>query len=386
MEYLFWIPAFLLFHSYILYPFILFLLNYNKKENCLTYRLSDELPTISILMAAHNEESVIARKIESIFDTTYSLDKIEVLIGSDSSTDKTNDILIEKSKIHPNLQFSIFERRGKANTINELVDKSTGEIIISTDANVFLTPNTLFELVKHFKNDKIGLVDSRMKNTGIQPQGISIQESRYIGREVLIKNREGNIWGSMMGPLGGCFAIRRSVYSKVPANFIVDDFYICMRVLEQGKMAISSLHAAVYEDVSNQLKEEFRRKVRISIGNFQNLFRFKDLLWPPWKGRGFAFVSHKAIRWFGPMLIILAFAANVFLAVKSSYYLIILGIFVVSFLLPLIDFMLKRINIHITFVRFITHFYGMNLALLVGFFKFMKGVKSNVWQPTQRNQ
>lgn len=386
MEYLFWIPAFLIFHSYLLYPLILLLLNHKKKENSITYHIKEELPTISVLMAAHNEEAVVAKKIESIFATNYPVHKIEVLIGSDSSTDNTNNILLEKSKIHPNLQFFLFDRRGKANTINELVDKSTGEIIISTDANVFFTPPTIFELVKHFKNEQIGLVDSRMRNTGIQPQGISIQESRYIGREVLIKNREGKIWGSMMGPFGGCFAIRRCCYSKVPATFFMDDFYICMRVLEQRKMAINSLEANVYEDVSNQIKEEFRRKVRISIGNFQNLFRFKGLLWPPWKGRGFAFLSHKAIRWFGPILIIIALMANISLALNHNGYIPFLVIFGVSFLLPPIDFLLKRINIHITFVRFITHFYGMNLALLVGFFKFIKGVKSNVWQPTQRNQ
>ncbi len=386
MEYLFWIPALLIFHSYILYPIILRILTTKEKKKIEFFSLDDNLPSISILMAAHNEESVIAKKIESIFSTSYPVHKIEVIIGSDSSTDRTNDILSEKSILHPQLQYFIFERRGKANTINELLDKSTGEIIISTDANVFFTQTTIFELVKHFKNDQIGLVDSRMRNTGLQSHGISIQESTYINREVLIKNREGRIWGSMMGPFGGCFATRRSCYNKVPSTFFMDDFYICMRVIEQGFKTINSLDADVYEDVSNQSHEEFRRKVRISIGNFQNLYRFKGLLLPPWKGRAFAFISHKAIRWVGPILIIIALVANIALARENNAYLTVLVIFLVSFLLLPLDFFLKRINIHITFVRFVTHFYGMNLALLVGFYKFIKGVKSNVWQPTQRNQ
>ena len=386
MEYLFWIPTLLIFHSYVLYPLIVFALASKKKENTTTFTLADELPTVSILMAAHNEEAVIAKKIESVFTTTYPLDKIELIIGSDSSTDETNHILTEKSDQFENLKFYIFDRRGKANTINEILDKSSGDIIVSTDANVFFTPSTIFEMVKHFKNEEVGLVDSHMRNTGLKPEGISIQESAYISREVQIKNAEGRIWGSMMGPFGGCFAVRRSCYSKVPNTFFMDDFYICMRVLEQGKRTMNSMGADVYEDVSNKIEEEFRRKVRISIGNFQNFFRFKRLLWPVWSGRSFALISHKAIRWFGPILIIIALAANVVLVERNSSYLPFLFLFGLSFLIPLLDFLLKRINIHITFVRFVTHFYGMNIALLVGFYKFIIGVKSNVWQPTQRNQ
>lgn len=386
MEYIFWIPVILIFHSYVLYPGMLWLLSLRYPNNKLVYINTDTLPTITILMAVHNEEEVISKKIESIFNTTYPADNIEVIVGSDSSTDSTNEQLLQIQKKYPSLQFKIFERRGKSNTINELLDIATGEIVISTDANVFLDQHTIFELVKHFRNPKVALVDTRISNTGINRSGISFQESTYINREVYIKNREGRVWGSMMGPFGGCFAVRKSSYYKVPINFLVDDFYICMKVIEQGQHAINSMTAFVYEDVSNHIEEEFRRKVRISVGAFQNLWHFKHLLWPPFKGRAFAFLSHKVIRWFGPFLILLALASNIVLSMHSNFYSTLLLLFLASFLLPLVDFMLKKINIHITFVRFITHFYGMNLALLLGFFKFIKGVKSNVWQPTQRNQ
>jgi Glycosyltransferases, probably involved in cell wall biogenesis len=384
--YLFWIPVALIFHSYVLYPSILWLLAIWHPNNKHTYATSDSLPIVTILMAVYNEEAVIHKKIESIFNTTYPLKKLQVIVGSDSSTDRTDQILTQLSKEHASLHFLKFQRRGKSNTINELVDMAAGEIIISTDANVIFDTNTIFELVKHFKNPTIGLVDSRVSNTGVIKSGISIPESTYINREVHIKNREGRVWGSMMGPFGGCFAIRKSCYKKVPPTFLVDDFFICMKVIEQKLSTINSMDAIVYEDVSNYIDEEFRRKVRISIGAFQNLWHFKRLLWPPYKGRSFAFLSHKVIRWFGPFLIALALGANMVLAMQSNFYQILLILFLASFLISLIDFLLKRINIHITFVRFITHFYGMNLALLLGFFKFVKGVKSNVWQPTQRNQ
>jgi cellulose synthase/poly-beta-1,6-N-acetylglucosamine synthase-like glycosyltransferase len=338
-------------------------------------------------MAAFNEGAVIGQKIDSIFNTNYPKDRIELLVGSDCSTDTTNAIVWQKKDQYGRITFLEFtQRQGKANIMNQLLDLAQGEIIISTDANVFLAHDTVFNLVKFFKDESIGLVDSRMTNTGLKKEGISIQESRYISREVMIKYREGLIWGAMMGPFGGCFAIRKSCYSKVPKNYFMDDFYINMKVIGKGMKTINSLDAIVYEDVSNRIREEFRRKVRISIGNFQNLVEFKGLLWPPFSGVSFAFLSHKVLRWFGPFFIITALIMSIFLSFQSQFYQIVLAIQLFFFLLPLIDIFLRIINVHLLALRFVTHFISMNFALLFGLFKFLKGVSSNVWQPTQRNQ
>jgi len=347
----------------------------------------EELPTAPIIMAAHNEEGMIGRKIDSIFDTTYPNQKIEVLIGSDCSTDKTNSIVKEKTQEFGKIIFLEFtERQGKANIMNQLLDQSKGEIIISTDANVLFSPNTIFNVIKYFKNLNVGLVDTHMMNTGLNKQGISIQESTYISREVMIKNREGNLWGTMMGPFGGCFAIRKSCYHKVPKNFFMDDFYINMKVLERGKRTMSSLDSLVYEDVSNKLSEEFRRKIRISIGNFQNLSVFKHLLWPPYKALGFSFLSHKVIRWFGPFLLLLAFISNVILMIDYKYFEYLFLVQIILYALTLMDFLLRKFDIHLLVLLFSSHLISMNTAIRVGLIKNLKEVKSNVWQPTQRNQ
>ncbi len=387
MAVVFFISVFLILHSYVLYPLILWLLTINKKPKYQQYTPNDELPHVSILMAAHNEESVIKQKIESVFSTSYPLSKIEVLVGSDCSTDSTVDILKGIVTNNPNVTFVEFNcRQGKVGVINHLLDSARGEIIISTDANVFLTPTTIFELVKFFKDDQIGLVDTQMVNTGLKKEGISIQESAYINREVLIKFREGLLWGTMIGPFGGCYAVRRECYHKPPINTLVDDFYINMKVLELGKKCINSRDAIVYEDVSNLIKEEFRRKVRISIGNFQNLKRFWRMLWPPTKPVAFAFLSHKVLRWVGPILILLSLSTSIFLSFYSELFFFALVAQLVILSLPLFDFILRNIKIHVLLLRFATHFLSMNLALLVGLIKYFKGVNSNVWQPTQRNQ
>lgn len=357
------------------------------KKPLLKYSPEDQLPFVSILVAAHNEEAVIEKKIRSILQTTYPISQIEVIIGSDSSTDKTNSIVRSLEIEFTNLKLIEFSaRQGKVSIVNQLVDIAKGDIVVSTDANVFLEENTLFELIKFMKDPEVGLVDSRMVNTGLNRTGISIQESIYITHEVMVKYREGMLWGTMIGPFGGCYAIQKELFVKPPSNFLVDDFYINMRVLEQGKESLNNLEARVYEDVSNDLGEEFRRKIRIAQGNFQNLAALRSMLWPPFSAVAFAFLSHKVIRWFGPILIFIALLSSGVLAINSPLFLTLFLAQVGLLALPVIDFLLKSIGLHVLPLRFATHFVSMNIALFVGLTKYLKGVQSNVWQPTRRYQ
>ncbi|MDD3687510.1 MAG: glycosyltransferase [Bacteroidales bacterium] len=384
LQILFWISVFLVFHTYVLYPLIIRILAHNKQTN---YADAKHFPSVTIIMSLYNEESVISEKLDSIFASDYPIDKVSIIIGSDNSDDKTNEIVSNYASRYKNIDFTAFsQRQGKSNVINNMINKSHADILILSDANVFFDKNTIAELVKPFADDKIGLVDTNMKNTGLKKEGISIQEKSYISREVNIKNREGILWGTMMGPFGGCFAIRHDLYSPVPKNFLVDDFYICMKVIEKGYKAVNNLNAVVYEDVSNNLSDEFRRKVRIATGDFQNLNEFKKMLWPPWTGLSFSFMSHKVLRWITPLFIISAWILNFILAFDSLFYLILFAGYNFVIILPLADFLLKKINIHNVILRFITHFFTMNLALLRGMFKAIKGVESNVWKPTKRNQ
>ncbi|MDD3567594.1 MAG: glycosyltransferase [Bacteroidales bacterium] len=387
MSILFFISVFLLFHSYILYPILLWLFAFNKRLSYQHYGHKDELPSVSVVMAAYNEEAVVESKLMSVLATDYPLSRVEIIVGSDCSTDSTDDILKKIAQEYPQVTFVGFaQRQGKIAIINHLLAKASGSIIISTDANVMFTPSTIFELVKYFKDERIGLVDSRMVHKGLSKTGISIQESTYITHEVMIKHREGLLWGTMIGPFGGCYAIRKELFCSPPANFLVDDFYINMKVIEQGKKCINNLHALAIEDVSNVLQEEFRRKVRIGMGNFQNLGQFAGMLWPPTKPVAFSFLSHKVLRWLGPILLLLALVSTIALSFQSVFFHWVLVAFVVMLAIPLVDFICKSIKIHISPLRFVTHFFSMNLALLVGLIKYFKGVKSNVWQPTQRNQ
>lgn len=382
---LFWFSGLMVFHSYVLFPLILKFLARNKSLD-FTSEEQDELPKLSILVAAFNEELVIAEKVESVFKSNYPIDKFELLIGSDNSTDQTNSIVQSFADRYPNLVFKAYQkRRGKQNVVNDLYHLSTGSILILTDANVIFDVNTLLEIARPFQNTEIGLVDTNMINRGMREEGISHQEKAYISREVLIKHQESVVWGSMMGPFGGCYAIRREDYSKVPSNALVDDFYINMKIFDKGKKAVNNLDAKVYEDVSNDIKVEMIRKIRIATGNFQNLRWFGHLLWPMNNGIAFTFLSHKVLRWLGPFFILFALVSSAFL-IDLEFYKWVFFLQLAALFLPLVDFILKTMNIHLRVLRFITHFYSMNIALFIGFFRFSRGVKSGVWKVTKRNQ
>ena len=171
------------------------------------------MPDISVIMSVYNEDKVLENKINSIFNTSFPKEKMEVLIGSDGSNDRTEEILGKMNKKLTNFFFYHSNiRRGKPNVLNDLVLKAKGDILIFTDANVLLNESTITGLVRHFKNPEIGLVDSRMINEGIKKKGISRQESAYISMEVNLKHHEGLVWGTMMGPFGGCYAMRKNLF------------------------------------------------------------------------------------------------------------------------------------------------------------------------------
>jgi cellulose synthase/poly-beta-1,6-N-acetylglucosamine synthase-like glycosyltransferase len=339
-------------------------------------------------MAAYNEEKVMEEKINSIFQSNYPVGLIEVCVGSDNSSDNTNKILERLSQKYPNLKtFFYNERNGKIKIINDLFSKANADILIITDANVMFDKNTIQELVHSTSDEKVGLVDTRMLHSGIQADGISKQENLYISNEVKVKNHEGMLWGTMMGPFGGCYAVKKSLFKPIPLNFLVDDFFVNMNVLTQGYKAVSNLNAKVYEDVSNNLMHEFKRKVRIATGDFQNLWHFLSVFKNLFSPVSFCFFSHKVLRWFTPFFLLLAFISLVFLSLLGAkLYLYFLLTGVLFLLLVFVERLAAVIHINIGVLRILTHFFYMNTALMVGFFKFLLGVKSSVWEPTPRLQ
>jgi cellulose synthase/poly-beta-1,6-N-acetylglucosamine synthase-like glycosyltransferase len=385
LQFLFVVGLFFLLYSYVVYPYLLkFLLQ--KNQRTVLYPMTGVVPSLSIIIAAHNEEKVLREKLESILNCDYPTEQIELLIGIDNSTD-FSALIAEayQTKFKACQVFNFEERQGKINIVNALVPKTQHDIIILTDANVLFTAQTLQQLQAPFSDPQIGLVDSTMKHYGIKDTGISKPESAYIAGEVLIKEAEGKLWGAMMGPFGGCFAFRKKCFEQIPAHFLVDDFFINMTCIEKGYKCVNQKEAVVLEDVSNDLFIEFRRKIRISSGNFQNLQRFWRLLFK-FNWISFAFFSHKVLRWVLPIFLVAIILQILKLQDQSLFYrLLYFGLLFIP-LSFIVDFVARKRGVHLVWLRFIIHFVSMNLALLIGMFRFFGGIRSSVWQPTKRHQ
>ncbi len=395
LQILFWGAVFAMFHSYVLYPLLLRYWARGKQQNTTLFTPNDnELPYIVVLMSAYNEGNIIDRKLASVFDTDYPEDLIQVIIGSDGSTDNTDELIQTFAQQYDNLLLSRFEGRiGKSNVLNQLMERygkaicSFGDnwLLVLTDANVLFTRQTLYELAKHFKNTDIGVVGSFVHNPNLPAQGIAGQENAYISRENSIKYLEGIVSGNMMGAFGACYALRADLFAPIPPNFLMEDFYLTMWAIEKGKKAIAEPKAICYEELPSEMSIEFKRKKRISAGNFQNLHRFAALLLPIHGALSFCFLSHKVLRWLGPFFIILAFGSSCFLAQHSPFYRALVLFQIALFALPAADWLLRKIHIHNRLLRLISYFYVMNLALLAGFGQYISGnIKTNAWSPPKR--
>ncbi len=389
---IFWISLFLLCYTYLLYPILVQLLAIGKQ-----YTPPSESPSqrVFIIIAAHNEESVIIEKLRSIEANDYPTEKVHLYIGSDNSTDKTN-LLVENYRLRSKYPIHFFimpTRSGKVGTVNFLAEQIRKEhnvteedIFISTDANVLFSPRTISTLSRHFIDKSIGIVDSHITNTKVESYEISRSESNYLNRETRLKHREGLIFGKLMGAFGGCFAIRANCFVSIPNQLRVDDFFLTMKTMIKGYQAISDPEAVCYEEAGSGFKEEFKRKRRISSGNFQNLSIFKKYLLPT-NTLSFVFFSHKVLRYIGPLLMIFIFLSSLYLATKGNW---LMQLFLLAQLtwyiaIPVLDKLLQQLGINVLALRHVRYFNYMNLALLLGLKDYLNGIDSNIWEPTKRN-
>ena len=353
--------------------------NFNRADNPQL-----EQPFVTVLMPVYNEEKVLREKVESLLASDYPVHLTEIIIGSDGSTDGTEGIMKILAAEESRLRFiHNGQRRGKSAMLNDLAASARGDILVITDANVIFAPGTLRKLAEGFRLPATGLCDATVNPSSHDDRGITRQENFYGYFETSLKRAEGELWGAMPGPYGGCYAIRRDLFPRLPVNTLVDDLFAGLTVLRRGFRSVNIPEALVFEDTQPDMAAQFRRRIRIAAGSFQNLFRFG--LFPSGRfAASFAFFSHKVLRWFTPLFMLLFFMTTVILSGRSDFYFWLSAIQLIFIILSALDLVLDRFGRKIIYQRYITQFLLMNAALAAGFVKAVSGIENGIWEPTKR--
>lgn len=375
--------VFLILNSFFFYPIIIYLLSlFKSKSN----REPKYYPRISILIAAYNEEKVIAERIKNIAEMDYDFTKIELFIGSDCSNDNTNTILNEYANIYPWLKIYLSKNRmGKAGILNELVKSVNGEILLFSDANTHFRNDVLKNIINDFQDRTVGGVCGRLvltDNDDVRKE--SVEETNYWAYETFIKKAEGKL-GIQISANGGIFAIRKELFKEIPLkNAVTDDLFISLSVVAQDYKFTYSENSVAYENIGKDVMQEFNRKVRFSATNFETLVFHKSLL----NGKNFllsyAFFSHKVTRWILPFLLISLFFLSIVVA-QFSLFAQLLFLFQIAFYIAgTAGYLLALEKIRIPFFSLPYFFIVANIAILQGFKKFLQKKHSVIWESTER--
>jgi cellulose synthase/poly-beta-1,6-N-acetylglucosamine synthase-like glycosyltransferase len=341
-------------------------------------------------MSVHNEEGKLENKIQNLLQLDYPQQRMEIIIGSDGSTDRTEEILknLQSHQVasSPAQQVTGSEgrqliniyfgqkREGKPSMLNKLVSMAQNEILVFTDARQKLDKDAIKELVKAFADPEIGSVSAELHLEGEDSQAAS-GVGLYWNYEKMIRKAESRI-GSMLGATGALYAVRKELFPELPKNLILDDIYIPMHAVQEGFRAIFDKKAKIYDRFSRTAKEEFLRKTRTLAGNFQLFLYFKWLFNPLGSIIGWQFISHKFLRLLVPLLLIALFYSS--WSLKSIVFYRIVFILQIGFyLLAIFGMIFKRKN-KIADIAYM--FCVLNAAAVVGMLRFLLNRQNVLWE------
>jgi biofilm PGA synthesis N-glycosyltransferase PgaC len=310
----FWIAVSIPLYAFVGYPLVLLVLGLMIRREV---KKTPIRPFVSLLIPAYNEARVIARKIENSLALDYPLDRIEMVIVSDGSTDETVNIARAAGGIRV---LALPKNRGKVAALNRAVPELKGEIVVFSDASAILARDALWRLVENFSDGAVGAVCGRY--TVVKPNEVNIgpSEGLYWRYEAFLKSRESRL-GSTLGAHGHLHAIRKELYPFPPPETINDDYVIPLSVLGRGFRAVHEPTAVVYEEAREMTG--FGRRIRIVAGNLQQLRHLGQFL-RPWQPLPLLlFLSHKVVRLVVPFAMLAALAASFLLLGRPFYRLVL---------------------------------------------------------------
>ena len=380
---MFWLCAGLVAYAYVLYPPLVWLLSRVFGSRARGPETSaDALPTMSLLIAAYNEESVIRDRLENALRTDYPADRFQIVVASDGSGDATAEIVSRFADRGVRL-LDYKARRGKSSVLNAAVQELDTELVLLSDANTHFDPDAPRKLARWFADPSIGTVCGRLMLT--DPATGANADGMYWKYETFLKKCESRL-GALLGSNGAIYAIRRSDYIPIPGSTIVDDFVIpLLAKLKTDRGIVYDSEAVAREETAESVAAEFKRRSRIGAGGFQAIVLLWRLLNPGHGWVAFTFLSHKILRWLCPFFLVGMLVTSALLW-RVPLYRRLLAAQLAFYLLWPLAAVLPRLPGPLRILRLAAMFTSMNVALLAGFWRWARGIRSGTWDRTARLQ
>jgi len=395
MKFLFWFSVICVLYTYIGYPFILMVIVFVKDKLFSLFSKYSTLhtglnsfnpaphmlptgfyPSVSIIIAAYNEDNVIRDKIEKILNLDYPPDKLEIIVASDASTDKTDDIVKEFTS-RGVILVRQKTRGGKTSVQNLAVKYAKGEILVFSDATTVFDNQALKKLVRNFKNPSVGCVGGE-EYFVTSPGGISEEAGFFWKYERKLRRLESS-FNTMIGVSGCIFAIRKELYERLD-DTLIEDFVLPLKVAGRGFKVMCEREARAYEYPAKSVKDEFRRKARIVSGGINVVVKMKYLLNPfKYPALSFEILSHKICRWLVPLFMVSLLISNLFLWNDNAFFRAVLLLQLCFYALAFVGYFYRKIKL----LKFISHFCLMNITAVLGMIRFIKGEKKVIWEPVR---
>jgi len=373
-EYLFFVSAFLVLHAYAGYPISLWLISLFRKNKVVR---EAELPNITMVITAHNEEKRIASKLENTLSLTYPKEKLQILVASDGSTDETNTIVAGKK--YKGIELLAIEKRGgKESAQKEAIAAARGDIIVFSDVATILDPNGLEQIVAGFADPTVGCISS--EDRLIDNDGLPSGEGMYVRYEMWLRRLESRV-NSLVGLSGSFFAARREVCMDFSAN-MQSDFRTLLNSMKMGLRGIIEPQAiGYYKDIADNSKE-FDRKVRTVVRGLTVFFLHFELLNVFRYGFfSYQFLCHKLLRWLIPFLLIVSLLTCTILASHSSLFFSLLAVQLIFYAIATAGILGEFDS---AIVRIPGYFVTVNASIFVAWLRYLKKERIVMWNPSER--
>jgi biofilm PGA synthesis N-glycosyltransferase PgaC len=385
MEVLFIISIVILVYTYLGYGILAKFLTYFSKKVELPELKDEDLPEITHIIAAYNEEDILEEKIDNSTSLNYPKHRVKTIIVTDGSTDRSSDIVKYDTRV---INYHSEKRAGKLAAVNRVIKDVESGITVFSDANAILNDDALRNIAYHFQNNMVGAVaGEKVVRSDDADDATSSGEGLYWKYESWLKKTDYQLH-SVVGAAGELFAIRTHLYESPKSNMLIEDFITSITVAKKGYRVAYAPDAIASESSSASIVEENKRKVRISAGGLQSVVFFSALLNPFRYGiLSFQYISHRVLRWtLAPICLVTALFSNFFL-LSNSGVVIYEGLFLLQILFYSLSvagyyFKQHKIKLKIAFVPF--YFSFMNLSVFMGLFKLLSGNYAVTWEKAIR--